>query len=80
MLAALGRAPQDPEVAYFLGLIFKAGEETPRAVKAFAAVIKTFDVIEDRTRAEMLRRPAQAHLDMLDPQQPVSPPLSRETS
>ena len=78
-MAAAARAPQDPEVAYLLGLIFRAGEETAYAVKAFIAVTKTLDTMADRTRAEMLRRLAQAHLDMLGVQQTPTPPPSGET-
>jgi thioredoxin-like negative regulator of GroEL len=60
-------APDDPEAAYLLGLIFKARGEVDNAGKAFAAVTRTADRIRDRIRSDMLRRLAEANLGLLHP-------------
>jgi cytochrome c-type biogenesis protein CcmH/NrfG len=67
VMAEAARLPDDPEAAYLLGMIFKARGEAGHAAKAFSAVERTVGSVADLTRAEMLRRLAQAHLEMLKP-------------
>lgn len=72
MMPDAAQRPNDPEPAYLLGMIFKAQGEYDNAVKAFNAVRRSLDGAGDRTRAEMLRRLAQANLELLDRRADVS--------
>lgn len=50
---------------YGLGLSYKAKREKEAAIQAFEKVIALAPTLEDRAKAQILSRLAQAHLEML---------------
>lgn len=58
-------APNSIDVNYVLGLIYKAQGKKDEAIKSFQSVIRLIesDELEDKTRAEMLRRLALGHVN-----------------
>lgn len=62
---AIRLAPNSIDANYVLGLIYKAQGKMDQAVKSFKTVIHLIqaDQLEDKTRAEMLRRLATAHVN-----------------
>jgi hypothetical protein len=70
MMPEAARSPDDPEPAYLLGMIFKAQGERDHAVRAFAAVTRTVGNVSDPIRSAMIRRLAQANLELLGAESP----------
>jgi tetratricopeptide (TPR) repeat protein len=64
---AIQIAPNSIDANYVLGLIYKAQGKKDQAVKSFNSVINLIqtDQLEDKTRAEMLRRLATGHVNEL---------------
>jgi tetratricopeptide (TPR) repeat protein len=62
---AMKLAPKSIDVNYVLGLIYKAQGKKEEAVKSFKTVITLIetDQLEDKIRAEMLRRLALGHVN-----------------
>jgi Flp pilus assembly protein TadD len=63
--AAHNLAPDDPEIAYVLGLSLKHLQETDRARKAFESAAKHADKLENKLRATMLTRMAHGQINFL---------------
>ena len=61
----LEQAPNDVEACYLAGLVGRAQGDGARAQAAFQRVVDQHALIEDRTRARMLRRLAVGHLNQI---------------
>lgn len=66
-LQAINIAPNSIDANYVLGLIYKAQGKKDQAVQSFQTVVKLIqaDELEDKIRAEMLRRLATGHVNEL---------------
>ncbi len=63
--AAHKLAPDDPEIAYVLGLSLKQLKEKQRAIKAFQVAVNKADRLENKLRATMLKRLALGQASFL---------------
>lgn len=63
---AQDRFPKDIEVLYALALAYKKTGKGQEALRTFQGVIKSAEVLDDKTRAAMLRRLAIGHTNVLE--------------
>jgi tetratricopeptide (TPR) repeat protein len=64
---AIKLSPNSIDANYVLGLVYKAQGKKEQAIKSFKTVVKLIeaDQLEDKIRAEMLRRLATGHVNEL---------------
>jgi tetratricopeptide (TPR) repeat protein len=64
---AIELAPNSIDANYVLGLVYKAQGKKEQAIKSFKTVVRLIeaDQLEDKIRAEMLRRLATGHVNEL---------------
>jgi len=64
---AIKLAPNSIDANYVLGLVYKAQGKKEQAIKSFKTVVNLIeaDQLEDKIRAEMLRRLATGHVNEL---------------